>query len=134
MVKRPAYSRRYVSDARMGNPEDPNDAQLLYNASPVNFAHRIVRPLLIGQGGNDPWVNQAEAEQMVAAIEKNGGKVTYVLYPDEGHGFERRENRADWNAREEAFLGTHLGGRVEPMAGEKVPGSTAVVRVIGGAK
>jgi dipeptidyl aminopeptidase/acylaminoacyl peptidase len=134
MVKRPAYSRRYVADARMGNPEDPNDAQLLYNASPVNFAHKIVRPLLIGQGGKDPWVNQAEAEQMVAAIEKNGGRVTYVLYPDEGHGFGRPENSADWCAREEAFLGTYLGGRVEPMAGERIPGSTAVVRVIGGAK
>jgi dipeptidyl aminopeptidase/acylaminoacyl peptidase len=134
MVKRPAYSRRYVADARMGNPEDPNDAQLLYNASPVNFAHQIVRPLLIGQGGNDPWVNQAEAEQMVAAIEKSGGRVTYVLYPDEGHGFGRPENRADFYAREEAFLGTYLGGRVEPTAGERIPGSTAVVRVIGGAK
>jgi dipeptidyl aminopeptidase/acylaminoacyl peptidase len=134
MIKRPVYSRRYVSDARMGNPEDPNDAQLLYNASPVNFAHKIVRPLLIGQGGKDPWVNQAQAEQMVAAIEKNGGRVTYVLYPDEGHGFGRPENCADFYAREEAFLGTYLGGRVEPMAGEKIPGSTAVVRVIGGAK
>ena len=96
--------------------------------------HLIVRPLLIGQGGKDPWVNQAESEQMVAAIEKNGGRVTYVLYPDEGHGFGRPENRADFYAREEAFLVTYLGGRVEPMAGEMIPGSTVVVRVIGGAK
>jgi dipeptidyl aminopeptidase/acylaminoacyl peptidase len=90
--------------------------------------------VLIGQGANDPRVKQAEAEQIVAAIQKNGGTVTYVLYPDEGHGLVRPENRADFNARTEAFLGTHLGGRVEPMAGERIPGSRAVGRVISGAK
>jgi len=133
---RPAYwkSMSSVLDVHFGNAEDPRDAQYIYNASPVNFAQRIIRPLLIGQGANDPRVKPAEAEQMVAAIEKNGGTVTYVLYPDEGHGFVRPENRADFNARTEAFLGTYLGGRVEPMAGERIPGSTAVVRAIGGAK
>jgi hypothetical protein len=57
--------------------------------------------------------------------------VIYVVYPDEGHGFARPENRTDFNARAEAFLGTYLGGRVEPMQLPKVPGSTAIVRVIG---
>jgi hypothetical protein len=76
-------------------------------------------------------VKQAESEQIVAAIEKNGGGVTYVLYPDEGHGFARPENRIDFNARAEAFLGACLGGRVEPLpAGDRVPGSTAVVKVV----
>ena len=90
-------------------------------------------PLLIGQGANDPRVKQAESEQIVAAIEKNGGGVTYVLYPDEGHGFARPENRIDFNARAEAFLAACLGGRVEPLPeGDKVPGSTAVVKVVGG--
>jgi hypothetical protein len=56
--------------------------------------------------------------------------VTYVLYPDEGHGFARPENNIDFTARAEEFLGAHLGGRVEPLPGGKFPGSTAVVKVI----
>jgi dipeptidyl aminopeptidase/acylaminoacyl peptidase len=118
----------------MGDVDDPKDAELIHNASPLNFAQKIVRPLLIGQGANDPRVNRAESEQIVAAIEKNGGAVTYVLYTDEGHGFARPENRTDFNARAEAFLGQYLGGRVEPMTGDRIPGSTAVVRVIGGTR
>ena len=118
-------------DVRMGNIDDPKDADLIKEASPLFKADKIVRPLLIGQGANDPRVKQAESEQIVAAIEKNGGRVTYVLYPDEGHGFARPENRIDFNARAEAFLAESLGGRCEPMTGDKVPGSTAVVREIG---
>jgi len=118
-------------DVRIGNVDDPKDADLIYRASPLNLANKIVRPLLIGQGANDPRVKVAESEQIVSAIEKNRGTVTYVLYPDEGHGFARPENRTDFNARAEAFLGMHLAGRVESMSGDRIPGSTAVVRVIG---
>jgi dipeptidyl aminopeptidase/acylaminoacyl peptidase len=122
---------RAMFDVRMGNIDDPKDAELIHKASPLFKADKIVRPLLIGQGANDPRVKQAEAEQIVAAIEKSGGKVTYVLYPDEGHGFARPENRIDFNARAEAFLAEHLGGRVEPMKGDRYPGSSAVVKVVG---
>ena len=52
----------------------------------------------------DSRVKQAESEQIVAAMEKNGLPVTYVLYPDEGHGFARPDNRIDFYARAEAFL------------------------------
>ena len=120
-----------VFNVRMGDVNDPKDAELVTKASPLNAADRIIRPLLIGQGANDPRVKQAESEQIVAAIERNHGNVIYVVYPDEGHGFARPENRTDFNARAEAFLGTHLGGRVEPMLGTKVAGSTATVRVVG---
>jgi len=123
---------RSMFDVRMGNVDDPKDAELIKRASPLNFADKIVRPLLIGQGANDPRVKQSESEQIVAAIEKNGGSVTYVVYPDEGHGFARPENRTDFNARTEQFLAKYLGGRFEPMQEDKIPGSTAVVRVIGG--
>jgi hypothetical protein len=60
--------------------------------------------------------------------------VTYVLYPDEGHGFRRPENSIDFFARAEKFLADVLGGRAEPIpAGqEKYPGSTAVVRELKG--
>jgi dipeptidyl aminopeptidase/acylaminoacyl peptidase len=122
---------RALFDVRMGNVDDPKDAELIREASPLFKADRIKRPLLIGQGQNDPRVNVRESEQIVDAIAKNGGSVTYVLYPDEGHGFARPENSIDFNARTEAFLGKCLGGRVEPLSGERVPGSTAVVRVVG---
>jgi len=122
---------RAMFNVRLADVDDPKDADLVKTASPLNSADRIIRPLLIGQGANDPRVKQAEAEQIVSAIEKKHGNVTYVLYPDEGHGFARPENRTDFNARAEAFLAGYLGGRVEPMTGERIPGSTAVVRVIG---
>jgi dipeptidyl aminopeptidase/acylaminoacyl peptidase len=122
---------RAMFDVRMGNVDDPKDAELIRNASPLFKADRIVRPLLIGQGANDPRVNVKESEQIVEAIEKNKGSVTYVLYPDEGHGFARPENRIDFNARSEKFLAGCLGGRFEPMEGDRIPGSTAVVKVVG---
>jgi dipeptidyl aminopeptidase/acylaminoacyl peptidase len=123
---------RSMFDVRMGNVDDPKDAELIHNASPLFKADKITKPLLIGQGANDPRVNVKESEQIVDAIEKNKGSVTYVLYPDEGHGFARPENRIDFNARAERFLGACLGGRYEPMEGDKIAGSTAVVKVIGG--
>jgi dipeptidyl aminopeptidase/acylaminoacyl peptidase len=129
----PPYWKPMLSifNVRMGDVNDPNDAELVRKASPLYSADRIIRPLLIGQGANDPRVKPAESEQIVAAIERNHGNVIYVVYPDEGHGFARPQNRTDFNARAEAFLGTHLGGRVEPMEGTKVAGSTAIVRVVG---
>ena len=122
---------RSIFDVRMGNVDDPKDAELIKNASPLFKADKIIRPLLIGHGANDPRVNQRESEQIVEAIEKNKGKATYVLYSDEGHGFARPENRLDFNARAEAFLSTCLGGRAEPLVGDIYPGSTAAVRVVG---
>jgi len=127
----PPYWTTFLSEfhMRMGDPK--TDEALLRAASPLFSADKIKVPLLIGQGANDPRVKQAESEQIVAAIEKNGGGVTYVLYPDEGHGFARPENRIDFNARTEAFLADCLGGRIEPLpAGDRVPGSTAVVKVV----
>lgn len=115
---------------RVGDVNDPKDAELIKKASPLFMADKIKRPLLIGQGANDPRVKQAESEQIVDAIIKNGGNVTYVVYPDEGHGFARPDNRIDFNARAEAFLAANLGGRTEPVTGGKVPGSTAEVRTI----
>ncbi len=121
---------RAMFDRRIGNPDDPADKALLESESPLFSADKIRMPLLIGQGANDPRVKQAESEQIVAALEKRGLGVTYVVYPDEGHGFARPENAMDFNARSEAFLAQVLGGQSEPMQGERIPGSTAVVKVI----
>ncbi len=125
---------RAIFDKRVGNIDDPKDADLLKDASPLFAADKIKIPMLIGQGANDPRVKQAESEQIVAAIEKNGGAVTYVVYPDEGHGFQRPENRIDFNARVEKFLAGVLGGRAEKLDGAKVPGSTAVVKELAARK
>jgi dipeptidyl aminopeptidase/acylaminoacyl peptidase len=122
---------RAMFDRRVGNVDDPKDAELVRNASPLFRANAIKRPLLIGQGANDPRVNKAESEQIVDAIAKNNGSVTYVIYSDEGHGFARPENRIDFNARAENFLAGCLGGRAEPLGAEKIAGSTAAVRVVG---
>lgn len=115
----------------VGNPKDPKDRADMDARSPLLKVDRIHVPLLIGQGGNDPRVTPKESEQIVAAIDRNGGKVTYVLYPDEGHGFARPENRVDFNARAEGFLAACLGGRSEPLGGDRIAGSTAIVRVVG---
>jgi len=129
----PPYWKAFASifRTRIGNVDDPADEALLKAASPLFAAVRIRIPLLIGQGANDPRVKQPESEQIVAAIERNRGTATYVLYPDEGHGFARPPNRMDFNARAEQFLAEQLGGRAEPMQGERLPGSTAVVRIVG---
>jgi dipeptidyl aminopeptidase/acylaminoacyl peptidase len=112
---------------RMGNPNTPEGLQLLKDRSPLHKADRIVRPLLIGQGANDPRVKQAESDQIVAAMERARIPVTYVVFPDEGHGFARPENNLAFNAIAEAFLASCLGGRAEPFGGE-VAKSTAEIK------
>ena len=96
---------------RMGDTVD-----FLNSQSPLFKADRIKVPLLIGQGANDPRVNERESDQIVAAMRKNNEPVEYVVFPDEGHGFARPENTRRFNAAVEAFLGKYLGGRVEPAA------------------
>jgi dipeptidyl aminopeptidase/acylaminoacyl peptidase len=84
--------------------------------SPLFKADRIKAPLLIAQGANDPRVKQAESDQIVEAMRKNGQPVEYLVFPDEGHGFARPENQIRFTAAAEAFLAKYLGGRVEPAA------------------
>ena len=113
---------------RMGNPNTPDGLALLKERSPLYKAGNIVKPLLIGQGANDPRVNQAESDQIVNAMQQKGIPVTYVLFPDEGHGFARPENNIAFNAVTENFLATCLGGRAEPI-GATVKSSSARVPV-----
>lgn len=113
---------------RMGNPNTPEGLALLKERSPLYKAGNIVKPLLIGQGANDPRVNQAESDQIVNAMQQKGIPVTYVLFPDEGHGFARPENNIAFNAVTENFLATCLGGRAESI-GATVKSSSAQVPV-----
>ena len=100
--------------SRVGDHRSEEGRELLTNHSPLSYVDRIRAPLLIGQGANDPRVKQAESDQIVAAMQQKQIPVTYVLYPDEGHGFARPENRLSFYAIAEAFLARHLGGRAEP--------------------
>ena len=110
----------------MGDPTTPEGQALLKERSPLYKAHQIKRPLLIGQGANDPRVNVAESEQIVNAMKEKGIPVTYVVFPDEGHGFARPVNNIAFNAITENFLAKCLGGRAEPI-GTALKGSTAKV-------
>ena len=112
--------------SRVGDDSTEEGRELLESRSPLNFVERIDKPLLIGQGANDPRVKQAEADQIVEAMKSNDIPVTYVLFPDEGHGFARPENRTAFNAVTEVFLAEHLGGRYEPI-GDDLDGSTIQV-------
>jgi dienelactone hydrolase len=82
--------------------------------------------LLIGQGANDPRVKQAESDQIVQAMQSKNIPVTYVLYPDEGHGFARPENNMSFSAVAEAFLAGILEGRFEPI-GDDFAGANITV-------
>ena len=96
---------------RVGNPE--TDQEFLWSRSPLSRAHDIRIPLLIAQGANDPRVKQAESEQIVAALTEAGIDHEYMLFPDEGHGFAKPENRIKFYTVAEKFLARYLGGRHE---------------------
>ena len=101
-------------DKRLGTGEE-----FLWSRSPLSKADQIKAPLLIGQGKNDPRVNKAESDQIVAAMKKNNKPVEYIVFPDEGHGFARPENNMAFNAASEDFLAKTLGGRVEPPSADE---------------
>ena len=100
---------------RVGNPD--TEEEFLKSRSPLFKVDQIEIPILIGQGANDPRVKQAESEQIVEAMKKKGLAYEYILFPDEGHGFARPENRLKFYAAAEKFLAKHLGGRYEQAVG-----------------
>lgn len=129
---------------RMGDASTEEGRKMLYERSPLHRVEAIKRPLLIAQGANDPRVKQAESDQIVAAMRAKGLPVTYVLYPDEGHGFHRPENKVSFNAVAEAFLAGCLGGPYQPIGddfnnssltvpagAEHVPGLAEALRAAG---
>jgi dipeptidyl aminopeptidase/acylaminoacyl peptidase len=103
---------------RVGDPRTEAGRQLLKARSPLYAAGNIKKPLLIGQGANDPRVKQSESDQILAAMRAKDLPATYVLYPEEGHGFAEPANRIAFFAIAEAFLVAHLGGRAEPIGGD----------------
>ena len=139
----PPYWKSFFDDMarRIGDPRTEKGRELLKARSPLTHVDKISRPLLIAQGANDPRVKQAESDQIVAAMQAKGLPVTYVLYPDEGHGFARPQNRISFYAVSEGFLSQCLGGRFEPVAedfagaslkvpagADRIPGLTEALR------
>jgi dipeptidyl aminopeptidase/acylaminoacyl peptidase len=115
-----------VFTTRVGDHRTPEGRKFLESRSPLTFADRISKPLLIAQGANDPRVKQAESDQIVSALKAKNIPVVYALFPDEGHGFARPENNIAFMAITEAFLAQHLKGRAEPV-GDAFKGSSVTI-------
>lgn len=101
--------------ARVGDWDTEEGKKFLESRSPLYKVDQIQRPLLIGQGAQDPRVKQVESDQIVKAMQEKNIPVSYVLFPEEGHGFDRPENNMSFFAVAEGFLAQHLGGRYEPI-------------------
>jgi dipeptidyl aminopeptidase/acylaminoacyl peptidase len=104
-----------LMQTRVGDYTTDKGKEFLLSRSPLRHVDKIKRPLLIGQGAQDPRVKQVESDQIVEAMKSKGIPVTYMLFPEEGHGFDRPENNISFFAVSEAFLAIHLGGRYEPI-------------------
>lgn len=91
----------------MGNPHSA-DSLRLKNISPLYNTDKIKTPLLVLQGANDPRVLQIESDEIVAGAKKNGTPVEYVLFPDEGHGFLKKENQIKAAGETLKFLNKYL--------------------------
>ena len=102
----------------IGDLETERGRSLLKERSPLTHVDKISKPLLIGQGANDPRVKQAESDQIVDAMKSKDIPVTYVLYPDEGHGFLKPENNLSFYAVAEAFLAECQGGRFQELGND----------------
>jgi dipeptidyl aminopeptidase/acylaminoacyl peptidase len=98
---------------RIGNPE--TEEEFLKSRSPLFKVDQIKIPILIAQGANDPRVKQSESEQIVEAMKKKEIDYEYMVFPDEGHGFVKPENRLKFYAAAEKFLAKHLRSRYEEV-------------------
>jgi dipeptidyl aminopeptidase/acylaminoacyl peptidase len=98
---------------------DPNtaDSVRLKNISPLYNYEKITKPLLVFQGANDVRVLKAESDEIAAGVKKNGVPVEYVLYPDEGHGFVKKENQVTTSKKTLEFLDKYL----KPKPVQKLP-------------
>ena len=99
----------------VGDPANPEDREDMLARSAISRIDDIKVPLLVGQGENDPRVTKLESDQLVEAMSANEQPVTYVNFPDEGHGFARPENRLAFYSVMEGFLEGCLGGESEPV-------------------
>ena len=99
----------------VGDPANEEERADMLERSAISRIDDIAVPLLVGQGENDPRVTKLESDQLVEAMSNKELPVTYVNFPDEGHGFQRPENRLAFYAVMEGFLAQCLGGRAEDV-------------------
>jgi len=86
------------------------DSVALYNKSPLFHTDKITKPFIVLQGSNDPRVLQIESDEIVANARKNGVPVEYVIFPDEGHGFVKKENNIKASEEILKFVDKYLKG------------------------
>ncbi len=111
-----------------GNPDNEEDIPFLESCSPLNYVDRIKKPLLLVHGANDPIVSVAESDQIFDSMQKRALPVTYLSFPDEGHGIAKFENLLCELAYSEWLLAKILGGTFEPLAEELLKKSSIQIR------
>lgn len=113
--------RGILNDVVGGDPNTEAGKQYLKENSPLTYADRIQRPLLIGHGMNDPRIHQTESDQMVAAMRANRVPVTYAVFSNEGHQLSHPENRMAFYGLVEAFLAKNLHSTKNEPCHEGLP-------------
>ncbi|MCG8503773.1 MAG: S9 family peptidase [Sphingomonadales bacterium] len=127
-IPMPHWDPELMEESMGGDPRTEEGRQFLLSISPVTFAHQTKNPVLIGQGDQDSRVPTSQSDEVVEKMHAAGAPVTYIRFPDEGHGFQRQENvNAFWGVTE-VFLAECLGGRAEAI-GDKLEGSSLIVPV-----
>lgn len=97
----------YRRDNRRGEYGDERDPKMLATfrrISPLANVAKITKPMLVMQGANDPRVPKSESDQVVAGIRNNGVETWYVVFADEGHGFQKKPNNDLRREVETVFL------------------------------
>jgi dipeptidyl aminopeptidase/acylaminoacyl peptidase len=107
----PSYWAPYLDmmHEMVGDPSVAEDSVRMAATSPALNADKIVAPLFIAQGANDPRVVKSESDQMVEAMKSRGVTVEYMVKDNEGHGFRNEENKFEFYGAMERFLGEHIG-------------------------
>jgi dipeptidyl aminopeptidase/acylaminoacyl peptidase len=139
----PAYYTSYRDQLylRIGDPRTPEGRQALRDHSPLTRAGQITRPLLLAIGAHDPRTPRGDIDQVAQILRGRLPSLVYLVYPEEGHELVRPQNRLSFFAVMEHFLGSCLGGRIEPVGtafdganlqafdgASTVPGLSAFVR------
>jgi len=129
MENRPPYWADFMEqfNRRYADVKTEEGRAFLRSRSPLYKVDQIKNPMLIGHGANDVRCTLAQSDLIVAAMQEKKIPVTYVVFPDEGHGFYRPQNNIAFHAIVEAFLARHLGGRIEPI-GRDFDGSSHQIR------
>ncbi len=113
-------SVREMFHLRLGDPNTEEGRAQLKKKSPFFHAEHIKAPLLVAQGDNDPRVKTAESDQIAIAMRDHGLDVSYLNFPDEGHGFANPDNSMAFLAECERFLAQHIGGRYQEEVPERL--------------